>query len=217
MIAGTEGAGVSEDATAPESEESAERDPEHGPVTGSPWRDLPPPTRPAAQRVLMNWVKDVFRPDYPEPAEAVMDCWPYHADAVATLRGLKERLEAVYRPPVKGGEIGAAPLHRMPDWDTDLEHAHDRWVLSFKRCDGTGEGCFRSKPASYSDQADTQAVGTTDLAAMRAWGAAPPALPPPMEPWELARELAAKQASASEEEGGEPSSSPDPLGPAEIW
>ncbi|MHB1526994.1 MAG: hypothetical protein ACYCZN_12090 [Candidatus Dormibacteria bacterium] len=184
------------------------------PPAWSPWCDLPPPSRPLAERALMNWVEGVFRSGWPEPAETVKACYPWHSDCVATLRMLKAGLYAAYLPPVKDGEIGAAPLYRMADWDTDLERAHDRWVLSFKRCDG--ETCFRSKPPSYSDRAGPMAAAATDLAAEGSWGAVPPDLSlPSMEPWEVARGIASRQATAPEEETDSP---PLPTAPdTESW
>jgi hypothetical protein len=187
----------------------------------SPWRDLPPPSRPFAERGLMNWVEFVFRSDYPEPSEAVKRCWPYHADVVATLRGLKIRLDAAYFPPVKDREIGAAPLYRMVDWDLDLERAVPRWKDSFRPCPGPDGECSRSKPPSYSELAGPQNQAETDQAAKGAWGAVPPDLPPPMEPWEVARRIADAQTAASEREDMAEAESAadvdDILGPAQTW
>jgi hypothetical protein len=162
----------------------------------------------------MSWVDHVFRSGWPEPSEAVKPCWPWHADAVATLRALKARLDAAYTPAVKDGEIGAAPVYRITDWDTDLERAHERWVLSFKRCDPT---CFRSQPASYAELAGPQAAAATDQAAEGAWAAVPPELPLPMEPWEVARGLAERQAAAAEEVAGPATGSPDVSGGVDLW
>ncbi len=183
----------------------------------SPWCDMPPSSRPFAERTLMDWVEHVFRSGWPEPAEAVKPCWPYHADAVATLRGLKARLDSAYFPPVKGGEIGAAPLYRMMDWDTDLERAVPRWKDSFRPCPGPDGACSRSKPPSYAELAGSEAAAETDQTAEGAWGAVPPDLPPPMEPWEVARGIAERQASTAEEDGGKATGSPDVSGLAESW
>ncbi|MHB8323716.1 MAG: hypothetical protein ACYDEA_01820 [Candidatus Dormibacteria bacterium] len=180
----------------------------------SPWCDLPPPSRPFAERDLMNWVEHVFRSGWPEPSEAVKPCWPYHADAVATLRGLKMRLDAAYFLPVKDRKIGAAPLYRMTDWDTDLERAVPRWKDSFRPCEPT---CARSKPPSYSELAWPQNAAATDEAVEGAWGAVPPDLPLPMEPWEVARGIADARATATEEEGGKAAATPDIFGGAESW
>lgn len=182
----------------------------------SPWCDLPPNSRPFAERALMNWVEHVLRSGWPEPAEAVKPCWPHHADAVATLRGLKMRLDAAYFPPVKDGEIRAAPLYRMTDWDTDLERAVPRWKDSFRPCPDKDGECGRSKPPSYSELAGLQNAAETDLAAEGSWGAVPPDLSlPPMEPWEVARGIASRQATAPEEETDSP---PLPTAPdTESW
>lgn len=184
------------------------------PPAWSPWCDLPPNLRPFAERALMNWVEHVFRSGWPEPAEAVKRCWPYHADAVATLRGLKAKLDSAYFPSVKDREIGAAPIYRMSDWDTDLERAVPRFKDSFRRCDPT---CDRSKPPSYSEMAGPQNAAKTDSAAEGAWGGMPPDLPLPMEPWEVAAGIASRQTTATEDEGGKATGSPDIAGGAESW
>jgi hypothetical protein len=183
----------------------------------SPWCDLPPPSRPFAERALMNWVEFVFRSGWPEPSEAVKPCWPYHADAVATLRGLKARLDQAYFPPVKDREIGAAPIDRMTDWDTDLERAVPRWKDSFRPCPDPDGECSRSKPPSYSELAGPQNAAETDQAAEGAWGAVPPDLPPAMEPWEVAAGISSRQTTATEDEGGKATGSPDISGGVESW
>lgn len=187
------------------------------PAAWSPWCDLPPPSRPFAARALMNWVDHVFRSGWPEPAESVKRCWPYHADAVATLRALKARLDAAYFPAVKNAEIGAAPVYRMTDWDTDLERAVPRWKDSFRPCPGADGTCSRSKPPSDSEMSEPQNAAETDRAAEGAWGEVPPDLPPPMEPWEVAQGIAERQATATEEEHGKATSSPEVSGLAESW
>ena len=45
----------------------------------------------------------------------------------------------------------------------------------------------------------------------------PPDLPLPMEPWEVAKGIAERQAAATEEEDGRATSSPDVSGLAETW
>ena len=191
--------------------------PAPAPAVWSPWCDLPPPSRPFAERALMNWVKMVFRSGWPEPAEAVKPCWPHHADVVATLRGLKMRLDAAYFPPVKDGEIGAAPIYRMTEWETDLERAVPRWKDSFRPCPGSDGTCSRSNPPSYSELAGPQAAAETDQAAESAWGEVPPDLPPPLEPWEVAKGIAERQAAVSKEEGGEGTGSQSISDLAESW
>lgn len=186
----------------------------------SPWCDLPPPSRPFAERALMDWVEHVFRSGWPEPAENVKRDWPYHPDVVATLRGLKAKLDAIYSPPVKDREIGAAPLYRMMDWDLDLERAIPRFKDSFRPCPGPDGECSRSKPPSYSELAGPQNQAETDQAADGAWGAVPPDIPPPMEPWEVARRIADAQTAASEREDtaeAESAAVDDILGPAQTW
>jgi hypothetical protein len=165
----------------------------------------------------MLWVEHVFRSGWPEPAETVKPCWPYHADAVATLRGLKMRHAQAYSPPVKDREIGAAPLYRMADWDLDLERAVPRWQDSFRPCPSADGTCSRSKPPSYSELSGPQNALETDQAAEGAWGAVPPDLLPEMEPWEVARGIASRQATATEEEGGGATGSPDISGGSESW
>ena len=183
----------------------------------SPWSDLPPNSRPFAQRALMNWVATVFRSGWPEPAEAVKSCWPYHADAVATLRALKMRLDAAYFPSVKDGKIGAAPIYRMTDWDTDLERAVPRWKDSFLPCHGSDGTCSRSKPPSYAELAGPREAAETDQACESAWGEVPPYLPPAAEPWEVAKGIAEAQTAASKEEGGAEADSQSISGLAESW
>ena len=166
----------------------------------------------------MYWVEHVFQSAWPEPAEAVKPCWPYHADVVATLRALKMRLDAAYFPSVKDGEIGAAPIYRMTDWDTDLERAVPRWKDSFRSCAGPYGACSRSKPPSYSELAGPQNAAETDQAAEGAWGAVPPGLPPSTEPWEVARGIADAQATATKEEVVPTNAETDAIyGEAETW
>ncbi len=183
----------------------------------SPWCDLPPNARPFAERDLMDWVERVFRSGWPEAAEAVKPCFPLHSDCVASLRGLKARLDQAYFPPVKDREIGAAPIYRMMDWDTDLERAVPRWKDSFRPCPAPNGACSRSKPPSYSELSEPQNAAETDRAAEGAWGAVPPDLPLPMEPWEVARGIASRQDTATEEEGGKAAAAPDIFGGAESW
>ncbi len=203
--------------TEPAPEEAAPPAPAPQPAW-SPWCDLPPPSRSFAERDLMNWVEHVFRSGWPEPAEAVKPCWPYHADAVATLRGLKARLDAAYLPHVKDGEIGAAPIYRMTDWDIDLERAVPRWKDTFRPCPGSDGTCSRSKPPSYAELAGPQNALETDQAAEGAWGAVPPDLPPSTEPWEVARGLADAQATATKEEVVPTNAETDAIyGEAETW
>ncbi len=203
---------MDEEENVPEVEEAAPPAP-----PWSPWCDLPPSSRPFAERALMYWVEQVFRSGWPEPAEAVKPCWPHHSDAVATLRGLKARLDAAYFPPVKDGEIGAAPIYRMTDWDTDLERAVPRWKDSFRPCPAPDGTCSRSKPPSYAELAAPRAAAETDAACEEAWGEVPPELPPPMEPWEVARGIAERQTAAAEEEDGKATGSPDVSSLAESW
>jgi hypothetical protein len=170
----------------------------------------------------MDWVEHVFRSAWPEPAEAVKPCFPYHADVVGTLRGLKMRSDQVFSPPVKDGEIGAAPIYRQMDWDLDLERAVPRWKDSFSKCplpppDG---GCSRSKPPSYSELLGPQNALENDSAAVGAWGEVPPDLPPPLEPWEVAAQIAAAQTTATKEEGAaatDQTGSPGISAGAESW
>ncbi len=204
----------------PEMEEAAE---ESAPPTRpaqppwSPWCDLPPSSRPFAERTLTDWVEHVFRSGWPEPAEAVKPCYPHHSDAVASLRGLKMRLDSAYFPPVKNGEIGVAPVYRMTDWAVDLERAVPQWKDSFRRCPNPDGTCSRSKPPSYAELAAPRAAAETDQAAEGAWGEVPPELPPPMEPWEAARGIAERQTAAAEEEDGKATGSPDVSSLAESW
>ena len=210
---------MDEESLVPGVEEAAPTAPPPQPAW-SPWCDLPPPSRPFAERDLMNWVEHVFRSGWPEPAETVKPCWPWHADAVATLRGLKARLDAAYSPHVKDGEIGAAPLYRMVDWDANLEHALPRWKDSFRSCPlpPPDEGCSRSKPGSYSELSRPQNAAETDQGAQGAWGAVPPDLPPSTEPWEVARGIADAQATATKEEVVPTNAETDAIyGEAETW
>ena len=176
-----------------------------------------PPLRPFAERALRDWVDHVFRSGWPEPAETVKPCWPYHADAAASLRALKARLDAAYSPSVKDGEIGAAPVYRMTDWGIDLERAGPQWKDSFRPCPGPDGKCSRSKPPSYGELAGPQAAAETDQACEDAWGEVPPDLPPPMEPWEAAKGIAERQAAATEEEGGKATGSQSISHLAESW
>ncbi|MHB8323680.1 MAG: hypothetical protein ACYDEA_12660 [Candidatus Dormibacteria bacterium] len=205
---------MDEEESVPEAEAGPE---EASPPAWSPWCDLPPPSRPFAERALMNWVEFVFRSGWPEPSEAVKPCWPYHADAVATLRGLNARLDQAYFPPVKDREIGAAPIDRMTDWDTDLERAVPRWKDSFRPCPDPDGECSRSKPPSYRELAGPQNAAETDQAAEGAWGAVPPDLPPPIEPWEAARGIADAQATATEEQPRDAAAAMDISGGVESW
>lgn len=211
---------MDEEDSAPEVEEAAPPAQPAQPAW-SPWCDLPPPSRPFAERDLMNWVEHVFRSGWPEPSEAVKPCFPWHSDCCATLRALKAKLDAIYSPNVKDGEIGPAPLYRMVDWDLDLERAVPRWKDSFRPCPGPDGECSRSKPPSYSELSGPQNAAETDSAAEGAWGAVPPDLPPPMEPWEVARRMADDQTAASEREDTAEAESAadvdDILGPAQTW
>ena len=45
----------------------------------------------------------------------------------------------------------------------------------------------------------------------------PPELPLPMEPWEVARGLAERQAAAAEEVAGPATGSPDVSGGVDLW
>lgn len=207
--------------TVPEGEEAAPPPAVPAQPPWSPWCDLPPYSRSFAQRALMDWVEHVFRSGWPEPAEAVKPCFAYHADAVATLRGLKMKLDSAYFPPVKDGEIGAAPLYRMSDWDLDLERAVPRWKDSFRPCPAPDGECSRSKPPSYFELTGPQNQAESDSAAVGAWGEVPPDLPPPLEPWEVARGIADAQTAATKEEdraeATDQTGSPDISAGAESW
>ena len=185
------------------------------PPAWSPWSDLPPPSRPRAQGALLAWVRDTLLVGWPEPASALAGCYPAHADAVADCRALKAKLDAAFAPPVADGQIDAAPVQRVLDWAVDLERARERWTVSFKCC--TSETCYRSTPPDHIGTAAAHAVVVTAAAAQVAWGAVPPDLPAPVEPWEVAAQSAAAQATAPEEEDGEPTATLDIISPAETW
>ncbi len=105
----------------------------------------------------------------------------------------------------------------MTEWETDLERAVPRWKVSFRPCPGPDGTCSRSKPPSYAEMAGAQAAAETHQAAEGAWGEVPPDLPPPMEPWEVAKGIAERQAADYKEEGGKATGSQSISDLAESW
>jgi hypothetical protein len=106
------------------------------------WKTLNERERESAWDALEEWVW-WLRSTYPEAREAIVDCWPAHADMVRELTALYVWWEDVYEPLLD--EVPDPDAQKPPPdtreeasgrsavaWHEALHHAVQRWRISSK-------------------------------------------------------------------------------------